>query len=98
MMDEDQAPKRIGREVLVALAIGTAMGLGAALGPDIADRCRVWIARGADAVERRTLATIEDIQHRSAIEREARRGTGPVVWEAMEAAREAAEATERAGQ
>jgi len=82
-MDEDQAPKRIGREVVIALAVGTAMGLGAALGPDIADRCRVWLARAADAVEASAVRTVEALQHHAAIEREVRRGTGPVIWEAM---------------
>lgn len=87
-MDQDQPLKRFGREVCIALAVGAAMGLGAALGPDIADRCRIWLGRAADAVEASAVRTVEAIQHHAAIEREVRRGTGPVIWEALEALEE----------
>ena len=91
-MDSDEGRGRsIGRAVLVALAIGTAMSVGQALGPDIVDRARIWLDRAWSAIETAGLHAVEQAQARNAMEREARRQTGPVIWEAMETTRQAAE-------
>ena len=84
-MDEEARPARkIGREVLIALAVGTAMGIGATLGPDIAERGRIWLDRLMSSFEAQALQVVEAYQARAALERQVREGTGPVIWEAME--------------
>ena len=83
-MDNEPRERKIGREVLVALAIGTAMGIGATLGPDIAERGRVWLDRILASCEAQAIRFAEQYQAHAELERRVREGTGPVIWEAMQ--------------
>lgn len=82
-MDEDQ-PRPVAKALLIALATGVALSIGASIGPDIADRARVWIDRLMSSVEHQAIATIEAIQRHAQLERDVKQNAGPVIWEAMQ--------------
>jgi hypothetical protein len=89
-MDEsnEQRPQKVSRTLLVGLALGLAVGIGQALGPDIAERARVWLDRVLAAGEAQAVSFVEQYQAHQKLEREVREGTGAVIWEALEALEE----------
>jgi len=85
-MDEsgNERSQKVSRTLLVGLGLGLAVGIGQALGPDIAERGRIWLDRLMSSFEAQALQVVEAYQARAALERQVREGTGPVIWEAME--------------
>ena len=81
---EPDSPRPVAKALLIALATGVALSIGASIGPDIADRARIWLDRLMGSVEHQALSTIEAIQRHAQLERDVRANTGPVIWEAMQ--------------
>lgn len=84
-------PRSLAVEVLQALAISIAFGVGAALGPELVRRGAIWIDRALAALEEHGTRHADAIRAQWRIDREARKGAGAVVWEAMEIAEAAAD-------
>lgn len=91
LVEESESTRPVVKALLLAVATGVALSIGTSIGPDIADRARLWVDRLMSGMEHRAVAAVEQFQEHARLEREARTGTGPVIWEAMEAARVAAE-------
>lgn len=87
-------PRSLAVEVLQALAISVAFGIGAALGPELVRRGATWIDRALASLEEHGTRHADAIRTQWRIEREARKGAGAVVWEAMEITEAAAEGAE----
>ena len=84
LVDETSGARPVVKALLLAVATGAALSIGASIGPDIVDRARVWIDRAMSGMEHRAVVAIEQFQQRAALEREVKQGTGPVIWEAMQ--------------
>lgn len=89
-MDEsgNEPRQKVSRTLLVGLGLGLAVGIGQALGPDIAERARVWLDRLLASTETHALSLIEQYQAYVKLEKDVREGTGAVIWEALEALEE----------
>lgn len=91
---QEPEPRSLAGEVLQALAISIAFGVGAALGPELVRRGAIWIDRALASLEEHGTRHADAIRTQWRIEREARKGAGAVVWEAMQIAEEAGQAPE----